>query len=223
MHQRKSKKILLYFFLLFFFGSIQNIDFNNINFYRIEEIKIIGLEKKEQDSILKKINKLDLSSLFFLNTEEFNKIIKANSFVENFEIFKKYPSSLKIEIKKTTFLAKINENEKTYLIGSNGKLSKYNYSNEKLPFIFGKPNIQEFLNFKNLIDQSKFQYSDIQRLYYFPSKRWDIEINNNILLKLPKKNTINSLNYIFELLDENKSNNIKIFDARIENQIILND
>ena len=223
MHQRKSKKILLYFFLLFFFGSIQNIDFNNIKFYKIEEIKIIGLEKNEQDSILNKINKLNLSSIFFLNTEEFNKIIKANSFVENFEIFKKYPSSLKIEIKKTTFLAKINENEKTYLIGSNGKLSKYNYSNEKLPFIFGKPNIQEFLNFKNLIDQSKFQYADIQRLYYFPSKRWDIEINNNILLKLPKKNITNSLNYIFELLDENKSNNIKIVDARIENQIILND
>ena len=223
MHQRKSKKFLLYFFLLFFFGSIQNLEFNNLNIYKIKEIKISGLDQNEQDSILKKINKLDLSSIFFLNIEQFNKIIKANPLVENFEIFKKYPSSLKINIQKTIFLAKINKNKKIYLIGSNGKLSKYNYSNEKLPFIFGKPDIREFLKFKSLIDQSKIQYTDIRRLYYFPSKRWDIEINDNILLKLPKKNIAISLNNIFELLNENNSKNIKIVDARIENQIILND
>ena len=223
MHQRKSKKILLYFFLLFFFGSIQNIEFNNINFDKIEEINISGLEHEEQLSILNKINKLDLSSIFFLNKKEFNKVINSNSLVESFEIFKKYPSSLKIKIQKTIFLAKINKNKKIYLVGSNGKLSNYNYSNEKLPFIFGKPDLHEFLKFKSLIDKSKIQYSDIQRLFYFPSKRWDIEINNNILLKLPNKNITNSLNSIFEILNDNKSNNIKIVDARIKNQIILND
>ena len=89
MRQRKSKKLLLYFFLLFFFGSIQNLEFNNLDIYNIKEIKISGLDRNDQNNILKKINELDLSSIFFLNIKEFNKIIKANSLVENFEVFKK--------------------------------------------------------------------------------------------------------------------------------------
>ena len=47
MHQRKSKKILIYFFLLFLVGSINNIDINDLKFQSITDINIIGLEIKK--------------------------------------------------------------------------------------------------------------------------------------------------------------------------------
>ena len=60
-------------------------------------------------------------------------------------------------------------------------------------------------------------------MFFFPSKRWDIEIKNGIIIKLPKSNVKKSLNQSFELLNDEKFKNIKIIDIRIKNQIILNE
>jgi len=46
MHQRKSKKILIYFFLLFLVGSINNININNLKFQSIKNINVTGLENE---------------------------------------------------------------------------------------------------------------------------------------------------------------------------------
>ena len=91
------------------------------------------------------------------------------------------------------------------LLGSNGKLSETISTNQQLPFIFGKPKVEEFLNFKIIIDQSKFLYDEIENFYFFPSKRWDIELKNKIILKLPNEDIKNTLDYLFEFLD-NKNN-----------------
>ena len=89
--------------------------------------------------------------------------------------------------------------------------------------IFCKTYILEFFQLKKKIDQSKFSYEEIKNLYFFPSKRWDIELKNKIILKLPKDNIRNSLDHIFQFLKNDSFNKIKIVDARVNNQIILND
>ena len=221
MHQRKSKKFLIYFFLLILFGSINNLNLNAIDFYKIKKIKIFGLDNK--NIILSKIKNLDLGTIFFLSSKELKNIIESENIVENFEVYKIYPSTLNIYITQTEFLGKINNEGKIFLIGSNGKLLKKELSNKKLPFIFGTPSIDEFLKFKKNFDNSKFSYDQIKNLYFFPSKRWDVQLNNDILLKLPVSNIDVSLDYLFQLLSDDKFKNIKKIDARINNQIIFND
>jgi cell division protein FtsQ len=149
-------------------------------------------------------------------------LIESNSLVENYDIFKVYPSSLYINIQKTKFLARINHNGINYIVGSNGKLSKNNLYDENLPFIFGKPRIDEFLRFKKIIDLSKLEYKEIKNLYFFPTGRWDIEFDNNVLIKLSEKNVEQNLELVYEFLNNNNFGDIKIIDVRIENQIILN-
>ena len=221
MHQRKSKKFLIYFFLLILFGSVNNLNLNAIDFYKIKKIKIFGLDNK--NIILNKIKNLDLGTIFFLSSKELKNIIESENIVENFEVYKIYPSTLNIYITQTEFLGKINNEGKIFLIGSNGKLLKKELSNKKLPFIFGTPSIDEFLKFKKNFDNSKFSYDQIKNLYFFPSKRWDVQLNNDILLKLPVSNIDVSLDYLFQLLSDDKFKNIKKIDARINNQIIFND
>ena len=77
--------------------------------------------------------------------------------------------------------------------------------------------------FKDIIDRSKFSYEQIKNLYFFPSKRWDLELKNNIIIKLPNKNILETLNYSYDFLENKKTLNIKIIDARIKKQIILNE
>ena len=223
MHQRKSKKIFLYFFLLFLFGSINNISLNKIKFHGLDNINITGLKDTDNELLLKNIKSLDLDNLFLINGNKIVEVIDSNTLIENYNIFKKYPSTLNIKIKKTNFLAKVNLDNQEFLIGSNGKLSKINNSNENLPYIFGKPKISEFLKFKKIIDNSKISYKEIKSLYYFKSRRWDIELKNNIIIKLSKENTKNSLDDAFIFLSQNVLNKSIIIDARVSNQIIIND
>jgi cell division protein FtsQ len=223
MHQRKSRKILIYFFLLIIVGTINNNSLNNIQFEKIKNINIQGLKKYENQVILKKIENLNLKNIFFINENSLRKVINDSSLIENYKIFKKYPSTLNIEIKRTIFLAKINKDGKYYLIGSNGKLSDTNFSSANLPFVFGNPDINEFLQFKNILDQSKISYQEIKNLYFFPSKRWDIELKNNVLIKLSNNYTKDNLNNIFEFLNNANLGKLKILDARIKNQIIIHE
>ena len=222
MHQKKSKKILVYFFLLIVVSSISNNAINNLKFDKIKNINISGLDQKDNQILLNKIEKLNLENIFFINKNDLNELINSNSLIEKYEIFKRYPNTIEVKIDKTSFFAKINKNGKTFLIGSNGKLIPSKFNNQDLPFIFGKPNINEFLNFKKKIDKSNLLYEQIEELYFFPSKRWDLKLNSNILLKLPnnfKQETLNNLNKFLKNYDGEKFT----LDARIENQIILNE
>ena len=223
MHQQKGKIILIYFFIFLIVGSINNNSLNRIQLEKIKNIKISGLDEDQNINLLEKISNLNLENIFLLNGNEISKIISSNSLVENYEMFKKYPHTLDIKIEKTNFLAKINSNGKIFLVGSNGKLSNIKFSDKELPFIFGKPEIDDFIKFTNIIDQSKFSLNEIKNLYFFPSKRWDVEFKNNIILKLSKNHVRFSLDQAFKLLNDNNFRHIKIIDARIKNQIILND
>ncbi len=223
MHQRKSKKIILYFFLLISVGTLNNFEINNFQFYKIQKIKVTGLEHSENQSLTKDLINLNLQNIFNVNKTKIINIFEKNSLIEKYQAKKKYPFTINIEVLKTNFLAKMYINEKVYLIGSNGKLINNNSNKKKLPFIFGSPNINEFLEFKKIIDQSLIPFESINELFFFPSKRWDIELKNNIRIKLPKDDIETTLNNVFEIINDNNFYNIKIIDARVKNQIILND
>ena len=218
MQQRKSKKILIYFFLLLVVGSINSINFNGLKLQNINNINIIGLGNKDKSNLIKQIENFNLNNIFLIRKIDLTNEIESNSLVENYSIFKRYQSSLEINIEKTKFLAKINKNGQIFYIGSNGKLIKNHSVNNQLPFIFGNPEVIEFFEIKEIIDKSKISFSEIKNLYFFPSKRWDLELRDNTIIKLPNDNVNLVLDLAMGFLDDNK-----FIDARIKNQIILDD
>ena len=113
--------------------------------------------------------------------------------------------------------------ENFFLLGNNGKLSNNDISNIQLPYIFGSPEINEVVELKKIIDQSNIVYSQIESLYYFKSNRWDLKFTNNLLIKLPEKIDKENSDKISYLLENINSENKKILDARIKNQIIILD
>ena len=195
----------------------------NISFPKINQIEISGLNLNERKKIESIIYDSNFKSIFHLDKRYLERKISSINIIEQFEIFKNYPSTLKIFIKETKILAKIKRNGFDYFIGSNGKLIRNNNLATDLPFIFGDLNLNEFLNFKREIDKSKFDFKNITKLYYFKSKRWDIETSKGYLIKLSKNNVEKNLNLFVRLSDENKFKNKLIIDFRQKNQIILNE
>ena len=221
MHQRTSKKIVIYFLLFILMGSVNNITLKNQNFLKIIKINITGLNDSKVLNIEKDLANLNLNNIFTINKNEISQVIYSYNTIENYNIIKNYPSTLNIEINLTNFLAKINDGGKTSIIGSNGRLIDSKYFNANLPYIFGKPEIKEFLEFKKIIDQSKYSYEQIKNFYFYPSNRWDLELNNGIIIKLSNLKVINSLNQSYEFLNDEYFKYIKVIDARIPNQIII--
>ena len=222
MHQQRSKKIFLYIFLFVFIGTLNNKNLKNINFLKISEIKISGLEK---DKILELNNNLDFlkfNNLFLLNKKKIDKIIRSNNLVEEYSVFKKYPSSIYIEIEKTEFLAYVRKNDDNFILGSNKKLVETKDIKKKIPFIFGNFKNDSFFELKKLIDETNFDYNKIKNLFFFKSGRWDIETNSGIIIKLPKKDLKESLVIAINILTDNQFKKIRTIDLRQINQIILN-
>ena len=222
MHLLISKKIIIYLLLFCFLVSINNISLMNFSFPKINKIEIIGLNLNERNKIESIINDANFKNIFNLDKQYLKEKIDSINIIEHFEIFKNYPSTLKIFVKETKILAQTKKNSSNYLIGSNGKLILNDYSSSSLPFVFGDLNVEEFLNFKNEVDKSNFDFKKIIKLYYFKSKRWDIETSEGYLIKLSRNDVKKDLNLFVRLSNEDKFKNKLVIDFRQKDQIILN-
>ena len=185
-------------------------------------VDIEGIEFNDNE-YLKIMNLIKLNNLLSIQKSQIKEILNSNNLIEEYEVFKKYPSSLEIKIEKTNFLASTNINGKNYLVGSNGKFINTKDYSQNLPFIFGNFETEKFLEFKNIILQTDFKYNNIKNFYYFPSGRWDIEMISGVLIKLPITGIKESLNLSIDLLEDKEFSNIKILDIRQKNQIVIND
>ena len=206
-----------------FLVSINNISLMNVSFPKISKIEINGLNVDERKKIENIIYDSNFNNIFYLDKEYLKKKINSVNIIEKFEIFKNYPSTLKIFIEKTKIIAQTKKNGFDYLIGSNGKLIENKDFKLELPFIFGDLDISEFLKLKRKIDSSLFEFGEISNLYLYKSNRWDIETRNGNLIKLPKNNIQEILDLYVRMSKEKKISEKTIVDFRQKNQIILNE
>ncbi len=222
MLQQINKKIIFYISLLIILGTLNNKNLKNFHFPKINVVDIEGIEfnKKEFSKIM---DLMKVNNLIFIQKSQIKEILNSNNLIDEYEVLKRYPSSLKIKIEKTKFLASTYINEKNYLVGSNGKFIYLKEYSEDLPFIFGNFEIEKFLKFKKIIGQTELEYKNIRNFYSFPSGRWDIELISGVLIKLPITGIKESLNLSINLLDEKEFTNVKTLDLRQKNQIVIDD
>ena len=219
----KKKKIFIYLFFLFLLTTINNLSISNYGYLKlkINQIKVYGLNDESNFNLSEEFNKLiSQKNLFFINKDYFVNILEKNNLIHSFEVKKIYPNLIKVQIKKTEFLAVTNQNNKKFFIGSNGKLINFKSSNKNLPYVFGKIKIEEFIKFTKIVINSKFNFEEISELYFFPSGRWDIKSNKGILIKLPETNLSKALNLAYQFTINETFKNDKVIDLRIYNNFI---
>ena len=228
MLQLIDRKLKIFFYLILFILLSTQITKNknvNINFNtNLNNIEVIGLSDKNNLKVYQSLKFLLTKSIFFINKNDFQNILKKNNLVESFYIKKIYPNLIKIKIKQTKLLAITNKNSKKFFIGSNGRLipiSQVELFYNELPFVYSKSNYIDFIKLKKIIDESKFQFEQIESFYYFPSNRWDIKTKDGFLIKLPEKNIAESLKFVTLIKKKEEFKDKKIIDLRISNQIVL--
>ena len=223
-----DRKLKIFFYLILFFLLSTQITKNKdieINFItNLNNIEVIGLSDENNLKVYQSLKFLLTKNIFLVNKNDFQNILKKNNLVESFYIKKIYPNLIKIKIKQTKLLAITNKKGKKFFIGSNGKLipvSQVELSYNELPFVYSKSNYIDFIKLKKIIDESKFQFEQIESFYYFPSNRWDIKTKDGFLIKLPEKNIAESLKFAALIKINEEFKDKKIIDLRISNNIIL--
>ena len=181
----------------------------------------------ENNSILKKkdiknlLNPIYGKNLLLIKNNDIKTVLMQNDFIESFQMKKKYPNTLKIKInEKKPIAILINKKKKYYL---SEKIDLIKFRNIKkygdLPYILG--NINDFEVFYNNLKTINFPFEIISRYTFYETRRWDLETINKKIIKLPVKNYNKSLISYLEIKNKNDFTKYKIFDYRLENQLIL--
>ena len=226
MHQQKDKKsyILFLFLTLIFLSSINNQKFieKKSSFLDLKSIQVTGLDISTNSEIEKNLKFLKNTNIFFINKEILDDQINKYNFIEYYNIFKVYPSTIKLKLQKTKFLARTIKDGEIFIIGSNGKfINNYNFKNmESLPMVFGQFTTEKFLYFQKTLIKSKLEYENIKEFFFFQSGRIDIKTKDNILIKFPLHNLDNAMYIASEIISNEKFEN-NIIDLRVPNQLIL--
>ena len=224
MHQSigKKKKVGLYIILLLILSttSAKFSDDKKKYSIKIDKIKVVGLSNNKNLEIKNDLSSIFYQNIFTLKKKEINKIIRKHNIIEEYNIKKIYPSTLILNIKPTKFVAKTT-NANQVIVGSNGKLITSVQSNKTLPYIFGEFNSIELLKFKKNVEQSNFNFSELKKIYFFPSNRWDILTTDDILIKLTKNNVPESLSMAYKIITSTQFKDKNIIDLRIKNHLIV--
>ena len=226
MHQLiDKKKYLLYLSVFFLLSTINSQSLINLNLFKIKDIEVLE-DKSNINNSVKEIIEDNLitfknQNIFLLDKKKIVKKISDNNWISNFSIQKKYPSKLIVNLKKTEPIAKIIINNEIFYVGSNFKLIKSKIQFNNLPNIFGKPKLDQFENLINNLNLSSLSYKDISEIYYLKSGRWNLKIQNEVIIKLPKDNILESLNLVNKILQNKNISSKNTIDLTVKNQIIV--
>ena len=226
MHQLiGKKKYLIYLFIFLLLSTINSQSLTNSNLFKIKDIEILE-DKASINNSVKEIIENNLTifknqNIFLLDKKQIVKKISDNNWISNFSIQKKYPSKLIVNLKKTEPIAKILVDNEIYYVGSNFKLIKSKIQFNNLPNIFGKPKIDQFKNLITNLNLSSLSYKDISDIYYLKSGRWNLKIRDNVIIKLPRDNILESLNLVKKILDNENISSKNTIDLTVKNQIII--
>ena len=216
-----KKRLIIATIFVLSFTTFNPKNFSLKTTFNINEIIIENNFILREEEIKKNLAFLYNSNIFFLKSSNITNILTKNSFIESFEIKKIYPSKIKIKVFERKPIAILQNKKEKFFISENIKLIDYKNIKEfeNLPFVFG--NKENFKIFYKDLKKLNFPLEIIKNYYFFDSGRWDLEIYEDKIVKLPIKNYVKSLKNFMDLKDENNFDKYKVFDYRINEQLIL--
>ena len=223
MKTKKNLFIWLFIFIFLSTYSLNSAQKKKISIFLIENINIEGNINVNTADLKNKLKDFYGKSLIFLNRKELSQIASEFVFIKEIKIKKIYPSTINILIKENEPLAILIENEKeTLLLEMGNTTTNYIINNkESFPIVKGRGAEKKFYKLYKTLKRVNFQMDLINEINYFAIDRWDIVLKNGKLVKLPTERLESSVKKFISIYDKDNFKNFKIFDFRINGQLIL--
>ena len=166
-------------------------------------------------------------NLIGLNFNSIKEIVESSEWVKRASIKKVLPSTLKINVTENDPYAIYFQEGKSFLIDLDGSIiTEINLDNyeDDLLFVRGE-NSPELL--EQLIRDISIAFPNLtqtlEEVEFIEKRRWNLKLNNKLLVKLPDENIQQSLKNLKQLFEEQEvmESNIIEIDLRIQGRAAL--
>ena len=216
-----KKRLVIALFLIILFTTINSQQRFIASQFDLKTIEIENNLLLKDNDIKNLLISFYNKNLVFLKNNEVKKALMQNSLIESFIIKKKYPNTLKLKIFEKKPIAVLFDKKNKFYLSEKIDLIEFknlpNYQN--LPYVLG--NKDDFKVFYNNLIKINFPLNVVKKYTLYETNRWDIETKNNQIIKLPSKNYLKSLKNFLILKSKNDFEKYKLFDYRINKQLIL--
>ncbi len=211
---------LVIFFVFLKYPSLLN------NSFQIKNVIIKGSEKSNISEIEKNVTEFK-GNLIGLNFNSIKEIVESSEWVKRASIKKVLPSTLKINVTENDPYAIYLEEGKSFLIDLDGSIiTEINLNNyeDDLLFVRGE-NSPELL--EQLIRDISIVFPNLtqtlEEVEFIEKRRWNLKLNNKLLVKLPDENIQQSIKNLKQLFDEQEvmESNIIEIDLRIQGRAAI--
>ena len=177
----------------------------------------------DRNEVLSKLNQVYSKNIFLIKRKDIEESLQKINFLKKIEVKKKYPDTITIKIFETKPLGILFKDKTQYLLDSSLNLIEMdkNIDFAELPNIIGDDAENNIVNFLDQLKTNKFSTNNIKNFYYFKIGRWDLELLDNRIIKLPYNVSSNVIKKVSELLNRKDFQNYKIIDLRIDGKIIV--
>ena len=206
-----------------FYNVIQNIS-EKYN-YQLKNVEINSLQRINKFEVNNIINQYYSQSIFLLPLEEISNSINQLSWTKDVNLSTNFIDKLNVEIFEYEPIGLLFYNNQLFYFSKDGKIiDKFKEkTNNNLIIFYGNQVSSAAYNFLNIINKTETG-NIITEGYYINERRWDVKLQNNILLNLSEINIEESLkNYIKLIKKFNNSDiiTIKSIDLRDSEKAII--
>ncbi len=216
-----KKRIVISLVLFLFLTTIISKKKLTISKFDIKEIRIENNSLVKEKEIKKLLSPIYNENLLFLKNKDIERALIQNSFIHSFNVKKKYPSTLSIKIFEKKIIGILVNKKKKYYLSE--RIELIDFTNlpdfQNLPYIFG--NKEEFKTLYFNLLKINFPIEIIKKYSFFEIGRWDLETSESNIVKLPSKNYLKSLKNYLSIRKEENFKKYKVFDYRLNNQLIM--
>ena len=225
---KKLYRIVLLILVLIFLSTYSPNKFDlilekNNTFLKIQKIKIVNNFLIKSSEIKEKLSTIYNRNIFSIKKEDIEEPLKEINFLEKVEVKKKYPNTIVVKIFETKPVAILYKNKAKYLLDSSSNLIFFgnNMNFNQLPSVFGIGAENYFVYFFNQLENNNFPINNIKKFYFFQIGRWDLQLANDKMIKLPHDNIEDAIKKSIELLNRKDFQNYNIIDLRVDGKIIV--
>ena len=154
------------------------------------------------------------------------KSLEIDPWIKNISIKRKLPDTLIINIEEYLPFAIWKTNGDIHLIDEEGKIISIS-DKEKSKFLHlivvaGEDSKNNIDSLFNMLSSNPTLFSRIKSAIFVGKRRWNLELDNGIIIKMPEKNIINAWDKLDKILSINGSEiGIKSIDLRNSDKIFL--
>ena len=193
--------------------------------YQLKNVEINSLQRINKSEINNIVNQYYNQSIFLLPLDKISNSINQLSWVKGVNLSTNFINKLNVEIFEYKPIGLLFYNNQLFYFTKDGKIiDKYREGiNKSLIIFYGNQAARLAYNFIIVINKTE-TVNMIKEAYYINERRWDLKLNNNILLNLSEINIEESLkNYIKLIKKFNTSDifKIKSIDLRDSKKAII--